>query len=120
MHLLLFLDENNKINTLEKVDLISAEIPNEDIYPHLYDVVKQFMIHGACGEQNMGSPCMNKNTQKCSKNFPKNFNNKTSLNSSGYPLYVRRNDGKEINYKGKRSNKVAANRFVVPYNRICC
>ena len=76
-------------------ELISAEIPNEDIYPHLYDVVKQFMIHGSCGEQNMGSPCMNKNTQKCSKNFSKNFNNKTSLNSSGYPLYMRRNDGKK-------------------------
>ena len=44
--------------------------------------------------QNMGSPCMNKNTQKCSKYFPKNFNNKTSLNSSEYPLYMRRNDGK--------------------------
>ena len=69
MHLLLFLDENDKINTSEKVvELISAEIPNEDIYPHLYDVVKQFMIHEPCGEQNMGSPCMNKNTQKCSKN----------------------------------------------------
>ena len=81
IHLLLFLDENDKINTSEKVDeLISAEIPNKDIYPHLYDVVKQFMIHGLCGEQNMGCPCINKNTQKCSKNFPKNFNNKTSLN----------------------------------------
>ena len=44
MHLLLFLGESDKINTSEKVDeLISAEIPNEDIYPHLYDVVKQFM-----------------------------------------------------------------------------
>ena len=95
MYLLLFLDENDKINISEKVDeLISTEILNEDIYPHLYDVVKQFMIHGLCGEQNMGSPYMNKNTQKCSKNFPKNFNNKTSFNSSGYPLYMRRNDEK--------------------------
>ena len=74
------------------------------------------MIHRPCGEQNMGSPCMNKNTQKYSKNFPKNFNNKTSLNSSGYSLYMRRNEGKKINYKGKHSNKVADNRFVVPYN----
>ena len=29
---------------------------------------------------------------------------------------MRRNDGKKINYKGKHSNKVADNRFVVPYN----
>ena len=65
MHLLLFLNKNDKINTSEKVDeLISTEIPNEDIYSHLYDVVKQFMINGPCGEQNMGSSCMNKNTQK--------------------------------------------------------
>ena len=36
VHLLLFLDENDKINTSEKVDeLISAEIPNEDI-THIY------------------------------------------------------------------------------------
>ena len=65
MHLLLYLDKNDKINISEKVDeLISAEIPNEDIYPHLYNVVKQFMIHEPCGEQHMGSSCMNKNTQK--------------------------------------------------------
>ena len=65
MHLLLFLDKNDKINTSEKDDeLISAEIPNEDIYPHLYDFVIQFMIHGPCGEQNMHTSCMNKNTQK--------------------------------------------------------
>ena len=64
MHFLLFLDKNDKINTSEKVDeLISAEIPNEDIYPHLYDVLRQFMIHEPCGEQHMGSSCMNKNTQ---------------------------------------------------------
>ena len=29
---------------------------------------------------------------------------------------MRRNDGKKINYKGKHSNKVADNLFVVPYN----
>ena len=65
MHLLLFLDKIDKITTSQEVyELICAEIPNEDIYPHLYDVVKQFMIHGPSGEQNMGSSCMNKNTQK--------------------------------------------------------
>ena len=45
MHLSLFLDENDKINTLEKVDeLISAEIPNEYIYLHLYDVSRMLGI----------------------------------------------------------------------------
>lgn len=74
------------------------------------------MIHGPCGEQNMSSPCMSKDTKKCTKNFPKKFNNKTTFNSSGYPLYIRRNDIKKINYKGKYHNRIADNRFVVSYN----
>ena len=83
MHLLLFLDKNDKINTSEKVDeLISAEIPNEDSYPHLYDVVKQFMIHGPSGEQNMGSSCMNEIRKNNLKIFQK--------------ILITRNDGKKI------------------------
>ena len=43
MNLLLFLDRNDKINTSEKVDeLISVEIPNEDIYIHIY----MMLCHG--------------------------------------------------------------------------
>ena len=42
----------------------SESAMTKEIYSHLYDVVKQFMIHGPRGEQNMGSSCMNKNTQK--------------------------------------------------------
>ena len=52
------------------------------------------MIHGPCGEQNMGSSCMNKNTQNNIKIFQKILITKP-LNSSGYPLYMRRNDGKK-------------------------
>ena len=61
MHMLLFLDKKDKLDTPEKADeLISAEIPNENIYPKLCNLVKQFTTHGLCGEQNLSSPCMDK------------------------------------------------------------
>ncbi|WP_316206654.1 hypothetical protein, partial [Escherichia coli] len=71
----------------EKVDeIISAEIPNRDIYPKLYSIVKQFMIRGPCGMQNINCPCMDKNTKQCTGNFPKKFNNTTTFKLNGCPL----------------------------------
>ena len=57
---------------------------------------------------------MNEDKSKCTKNFPKQFNEETIfLNIGSYPVYRRRNDGKEIIFS---SQKIADNRFVVPYN----
>jgi hypothetical protein len=28
------------------------------VYPRLFELVKQFTIHGPCGEQNLKSPCI--------------------------------------------------------------
>ena len=41
--------------------------------PSLFAIVKQIMIHGSCGNDNLTSPCMNNDNKICSKNFPMVF-----------------------------------------------
>ncbi|CAH1419046.1 unnamed protein product [Lactuca virosa] len=101
-----------KLPTVEYIDpIISAEIPNIDEDPELYSLVKEFMIHGPCGAENFNCPCMV--DRKCSKNFPKQFCNHTSVDSDGFPLYRRRNDGNFVEKSGVQLD----NRNVVPYNK---
>ncbi|XP_028767101.1 uncharacterized protein LOC114724813 [Neltuma alba] len=110
-HILLFLDENDKIKDPKAIDrIISAEIPDKHSSSILYDLVQKYMIHGPCGIVNPKSPCMKDN--KCSKYFPKKFNDVTTVDDDGYPTYRRRNDGKTIEVKGVCLD----NRYVVPYN----
>ena len=49
---------------------------------------------------------------KCTKNFPKDFQDTTIANVDGYPRYRRRNNGKSHPCRGTLVN----NRYVVPYN----
>ncbi|KAB2619505.1 hypothetical protein D8674_015374 [Pyrus ussuriensis x Pyrus communis] len=59
VHMLVVLDENDKINNPDEYDrIVRAEIPNEDVEPQLYNVVLKHMIHGPCGIHNPLSPCM--------------------------------------------------------------
>ena len=71
-HLCLFLENESKLPTVDHVDpFITAEIPDEDEDAELYALVKDYMIHGPCGNANLSCPCMVDN--KCSKGFPKKF-----------------------------------------------
>ncbi|KAL7599407.1 uncharacterized protein LOC111906369 [Lactuca sativa] len=90
---------------------ISAEIPNIQQDPALYSLVKEFMIHGPCGAQNVNYPCMVDN--KCSKNFLTNFSKHTSIDENGFPIYRRKNDGSFVEKSGVQLD----NRNVVPYNK---
>lgn len=56
VHLLLWL--HSRIRSTEIDSVISAEIPNPETDPALYDIVKSTMIHGPCGALNRNSPCM--------------------------------------------------------------
>ncbi|KAI9103507.1 hypothetical protein K1719_023130 [Acacia pycnantha] len=110
-HILLFLDPKHKIKDPESINnFISAEIPDSSSSPLMYKLVRQFMLHGPCGRSNVKATCMK--NQKCSKYFPKKFNENTTIDEDGYPTYRRRDNGRTIKVKGIPLD----NRYVVPYN----
>ncbi|XP_076885973.1 uncharacterized protein LOC143535653 [Bidens hawaiensis] len=110
-HVCVFMHHDYKINNADKIDsIISAELPNKQEDPELFDLVSEFMIHGPCGAENMS--CSGMINKKCSKNFPKSFSDHTSVDSNGYPVYRRREDGVFV----KKSDVNLDNRSVVLYN----
>ncbi|KAH9668825.1 ATP-dependent DNA helicase [Citrus sinensis] len=50
---------------------------------------------------------------KCTKHFPKKFNDQTTVDTNGFPVYKRRNTGIHVEKKGVFLD----NRYVVPYHR---
>nr|GEX72585.1 ATP-dependent DNA helicase PIF1-like [Tanacetum cinerariifolium] len=57
-HILLWLETDDKITTTRKIDeYISAEIPNKDEDPEMYQLVTDHMMHGPCGADNPSCPC---------------------------------------------------------------
>jgi len=117
IHLLVYLSEECKIHDSNDVNkIVTDEISNAIKYPKLYDLVKQYMVHGPCGSINRNSPCMENNC--CTKNYPRDFCEETNYNGNkGYPTYRRRNNAAKITYSyTNNSNKEVDNRFIVPYN----
>ncbi|KAK9069335.1 hypothetical protein SSX86_011237 [Deinandra increscens subsp. villosa] len=111
-HICVFMHPDSKLPTPDHIDrVISSEIPDPREDPELYLLVREFMIHGPCGDLNKKSPCMLKD--KCSKNFPKKFRERTSTDADGFPLYRRRRDGPTIFKCGADIDT----RFIVPYNK---
>jgi hypothetical protein len=91
---------------------ISAEIPDPRLDPLGYALVAEHMIHGPCGTSNPRCPCMKNN--RCSKHFPKPYQEQTTVDSKGFAVYKRRQDAMFI-LKGGCSMD---NRWVVPYNML--
>ena len=97
-HILGICDEESKPRTPEDYDsIVCAEIPDKEQFPELHKTVTTLMMHGPCGLSNPNSPCMVDG--KCSKQFPKDFVEKTFAAADGYPHYRRRNDGKFVEKK---------------------
>ncbi|XP_074363652.1 uncharacterized protein LOC141704304 [Apium graveolens] len=67
--------------------IISAEIPDINVDHDAYNAVKKSMVHGSCGQANVSSPCMQQG--KCTKFFPKKFNDTTTIGEDGYPAVER-------------------------------
>ncbi|KAF8091390.1 hypothetical protein N665_0446s0010 [Sinapis alba] len=69
-HILLFMESKDKFPTSKDIyRIISAEIPDKEMEPRLYDIVKDTMIHGPCGVVNKDSSCMNDG--RCTIFFPR-------------------------------------------------
>ena len=76
---------NSEFNASTVNKFICAEIPDFNIDPLGYALVDEFMIHGPCGEANKKCSCMKDN--KCSKNFPKSFQDETIIDDFGFTIY---------------------------------
>ena len=107
MHLLIFLEEQDKIRTTKQIDaFISAQIPDVNIHPQLYAAVSKFMIHD-CSPQR----CVENG--RCKKYFPKPFCAQTVMKDDGYPEYARPNNGRTV----EKNDTTYTNEHVVPHPR---
>ncbi|XP_076888124.1 uncharacterized protein LOC143538445 [Bidens hawaiensis] len=111
-YICIFLHPDSKLSSVEDIDpKISAEIPNKDEDPVLYSLIKDFMIHGPCGAYNPKCSCMIDN--KFSKNFPKRFNENTCVDTDGFPIYKRPDNGRYVDKSGFDLDSG----YVVSYNK---
>lgn len=109
-HLLIIFKENSKPRNSNDYDqFVSAELPDPITQPELHKIVTTCMLHSHCGIANPGASCMFEG--KCSKNFPKPFQQFTTADESSFPVYQRREGPSHT-----KNNLVYTNQHVIPYN----
>ena len=110
-HIIVFLKPHAKLRSPEDIDtLMSSEFPENNA--DLLELVKRFMVHKPCGDQNPNSPCMVKG--KCSKSFPKQFREDTFVTDDAYACTRCRNTGQTHQLRG---GVQVDNRWVVCHSR---
>ena len=91
IHILIILDKNDAMKNCDEYDkIVSAEIPDPEKTPVLYERVMSHMIHFHTKQ------CWTDNT--CSKYFPKDYADQTTTQEDGYPIYKRRSPDDVCNY----------------------
>lgn len=58
----------------------------------IFQIQKLVLKHMLHGPHTKESPCYVKDKKFCKKKFPKSFQEGTSFQNNGYPLYRRRNN----------------------------
>jgi hypothetical protein len=91
MYFLIFFATKNKIINVVAVDqIVCVEFLNPKVDPILFNTILRTMVHCPCGPHNLYFPCMK--DARCSKQFLEGFQELTSMDADGYPLYIRRNN----------------------------
>ncbi|GMF57085.1 unnamed protein product [Phytophthora fragariaefolia] len=115
-HIVIIVAEEDKPRTREIINkLVSAEVPDLEVNPDLYETVMTCMMHGPCGPANPDSPCMKDG--KCTKGFPKPWHEVMQANLDGFPLYRRR---RVLIFMDIQYDNETVNQWVVPYNAYLC
>jgi len=110
-HIIVWLAQDTSQPSPAFIDkFISAEIPDTYVDPLGYALVAEHMMHGPCGHGYATCPCMKDN--KCSKKFPKTYQDETTIDANGFAVYKRPFNLRFIEKSGARLD----NGWVVPYN----
>ena len=117
-HILIWLKDKIKPDQIDSI--ISAELPDPEQDPRLFEIICKNMIHGPFCSINPTSPCMKDG--KCTKRYPRQLLRDTETGDDGYPLYRRRkpeDDGIKTKLKIKINNSIQEieidNKWIVPY-----
>ncbi|KNZ72522.1 hypothetical protein J132_02949, partial [Termitomyces sp. J132] len=92
MHISIFFHCHHRIEDAPDVNsIVSAQIPDPVTQPQLYQVVTANMVHGLCGAAKPNAKCMVDG--KCSKKYPKEFQEATQYGDNSYHQYARPDNG---------------------------
>ena len=98
-HILLIMNDP-VVRTGSDIDaFVSAEIPDPEQEPELYDTVTKCLLHGPCA----GRRCCNAQGE-CSKGYPKAFQEVSILTDDSYHTYRRRNNGTQVTQRVKKES----------------
>jgi len=88
--MIIFFHPDAKLCTPKEVDsLLSAEFPDKEEHPELFELVKFVIVYTPCGSEhnNPNASCIEK--KKCTKNFPKLFQDQTIVTTDSYAKLCR-------------------------------
>ena len=90
--------------------IISAEISDKNINPNTYNTITRLIIYGLYDIFNLNASYIK--DEKYFKRYPQNFQENTTENEDGYPIYRRRNNNQTVKVRGIQLD----NHWIVPYN----
>ncbi|XP_055371974.1 uncharacterized protein LOC129605962 [Condylostylus longicornis] len=101
------------VNSCDIDAFVRATIPSEkEAGGRLRELVRQHMVHGPCGIDYLGCPCMDKEKKICTKNYTKQLNDVTHIDDKGMINYKRPNSGDLLTLS---NGKTVNNQWIVPY-----